>query len=241
MNLPMHPIMQQSFAVIDQEVGDHSFSAAEYAIVRRVIHSTADFDFQQLLRFSPGAIATAIAALQQRCPIITDVGMVKQGVVNMVAQTFGNPLISAVEQVSEALPGKTRTETGLLKCLQQFPQAIVVIGNAPTALLALCQQMQAQQMQNSNSLVLAPALVIGAPVGFISVVESKSALAATPVPQIRVEGRKGGSPVAAAILNALLVLAWEQQSEAPVLDSVPEMLETNGDRPFPIHPSSQPH
>nr|WP_290220961.1 cobalt-precorrin-8X methylmutase [Trichocoleus desertorum] len=231
MNLPMHPIMQQSFAVIDQEVGDHSFSAAEYAIVRRVIHSTADFDFQQLLRFSPGAITTAIAALQQRCPIITDVGMVKQGVANMVAQTFGNPLISAVEQVSEALPGKTRTETGLLKCLQQFPQAIVVIGNAPTALLALCQQMQNQQMQdqrtlaNSSSAVLAPALVIGAPVGFISVVESKAALAVTPVPQIRVEGRKGGSPVAAAILNALMVLAWEQQTEAPA----------------PIHPSSQPH
>jgi precorrin-8X/cobalt-precorrin-8 methylmutase len=236
--------MQQSFAVIDQEVGDHNFSAAEYAIVRRVIHSTADFDFQQLLRFSPGAIATAIAALQQRCPIITDVGMVKQGVANMVAQTFGNPLISAVEQVSEALPGKTRTETGLLKCLQQFPQAIVVIGNAPTALLALCQemqaqQMQAQQMQHSNSLVLAPALVIGAPVGFISVVESKAALAVTPVPQIRVEGRKGGSPVAAAILNALLVLAWEQQSEAPVLDSIAAMLETNGDRPLPTQPRNR--
>jgi precorrin-8X/cobalt-precorrin-8 methylmutase len=218
----MHPIMQQSFAVIDQEIGGHSFSAAEYAIVRRVIHSTADFDFQQLLRFSPGAIAIAIAALQQRCPIITDVGMVKQGVANMVAQTFGNPLISAVEQAKEALPGKTRTETGLLKCLQQFPHAIVVVGNAPTALLALCQQIQDQQIQepempaNSGSAVVAPALVIGAPVGFISVVESKSALAATPVPQIRVEGRKGGSPVAAAILNALLVLAWEQPSEALV-------------------------
>src|SRR6476646_9932291 len=183
MNLPMHPIMQQSFAVIDQEIGDHSFSAAEYAIVRRVIHSTADFDFQQLLRFSPGAITNAIAALQQGCPIITDVGMVKQGVANMVTQTFGNPLISAVEQVSEALPGKTRTETGLLKCLQQFPQAIVAIGNAPTALLTLCQQMQNQQVQdqqmpaNSSHGSLAPALVIGAPVGFISVVESKAALA----------------------------------------------------------------
>ncbi|WP_348229451.1 cobalt-precorrin-8X methylmutase [Trichocoleus desertorum] len=238
MNLPMHPIMQQSFAVIDQEIGDHSFSATEYAIVRRVIHSTADFDFKQLLRFSPGAIATAIAALQQGCPIITDVGMVKQGVANMVAQTFGNPLISAVEQVTEAPPGKTRTETGLLECLQRFPQAIVVIGNAPTALLALCQQLQA----HSGTAGLAPALVIGAPVGFISVVESKVALAATPIPQIRVEGRKGGSPVAAAILNALLVLAWEQQPKPLEPSHVLEALEPNCDRALlPTHSTNQSH
>lgn len=196
----MHPIMQQSFAVIDQEIGDHSFTPAEYAIVRRVIHSTADFDFKHLLQFSPTAIAGAMAALQQNVPIVTDVSMVKQGVASMVTQTFGNPLISAIEQADEALPGKTRTETGMLHCLEQFPGAIFAIGNAPTALLALCEHLPAP---------IQPALIIGAPVGFISVIESKAALAQTPVAQIRVEGRKGGSPVAAAIVNALLVLAWE--------------------------------
>jgi len=204
MSLPIHPIMEQSFAVIDKEIGEHNFSPAEYAIARRVIHSTADFEFAQLIRFSEGAIASGIKALQHQTPIITDVGMVKQGVAGMVAKTFGNPLIAAVEQAPVALPGKTRTETGLMQCFEKFPDAIFVIGNAPTALLALCAQLPLSPIQ--------PALVIGAPVGFISVIESKEALAQTRVSQIRVEGRKGGSPVAAAILNALIVLAWEKNS-----------------------------
>ncbi len=202
MSLPINPIMEQSFAVIDQEIGEHNFSPAEYAIARRVIHSTADFEFAQLIRFSEDAIASGITALQQQTPIITDVGMVKQGVAGMVAQTFGNPLIAAVELATVALPGKTRTETGLMQCLEKFPNAIFAFGNAPTALLALCAQLPTAPIQ--------PALVIGAPVGFISVIESKNALAQMPVPQIRVDGRKGGSPVAAAILNALIVLAWEE-------------------------------
>lgn len=193
--------MEQSFAVIDQEIGNHHFTAEEYAIVRRIVHTTADFEFAQLIQFSPGAIASAIASLQKQVPIVTDVGMVKQGIANLVAQTFQNPLIAAVDRASVALPGKTRTETGLLNCWQEFPEAIYAIGNAPTALLALCQQLSTSAIQ--------PALVIGAPVGFISVVESKAALSQTPVPQIRIEGRKGGSPVAAAIINALIVLAWE--------------------------------
>jgi precorrin-8X/cobalt-precorrin-8 methylmutase len=201
MVLPIHPIMQQSFAVIDQEIGEHNFNNAEYAIARRVIHSTADFEFKDLIRFSPGAIAAGISALRRQYPIITDVSMVKQGVTGLLAQTFGSELISAVELAPQALPGKTRTETGLLQCYRQFPEAIFVIGNAPTALLALCNEL--------TTAPVLPALVIGAPVGFISVVESKTALAQTPVNQIRVEGRKGGSPVAAAILNALIVLAWE--------------------------------
>lgn len=194
--------MEQSFAVIDQEIGEHNFSPAEYAIVRRIIHSTADFEFAQLIRFSKDAIASGIFALQNQYPIITDVGMVKQGIAGMVAKTFGNPLIAAVEQVSKALPGKTRTETGLLQCFEKYPGAIFVIGNAPTALLALCAQLPTAPIE--------PALVIGVPVGFISVLESKATLAQTSVPQILVEGRKGGSPVAAAILNALIVLAWEE-------------------------------
>ncbi|MEW5861887.1 MAG: cobalt-precorrin-8X methylmutase [Cyanobacteriota bacterium] len=203
MSLPIHPILQQSFALIDREIGEHRFNPSEYAIVRRTIHSTADFEFAQLIRFSEGAIESAIAALQRRVPIVTDVGMVKQGVAGMVAQTFGNPLIAAVEQAREALPGKTRTETGLLQCWQEFPEAIYAIGNAPTALLALCAELPSAPVQ--------PALVIGAPVGFISVVESKAALKKTPVPQIRIAGRKGGSPVTAAIVNALLLLAWEAE------------------------------
>ncbi len=196
-----HPIVEQSFAIIDREVGQHNLSHQEYAIARRVIHATADFEYLNLLRFSPGAIDSAIALLRQKVPIVTDVTMVKQGIRNLVAKTFNNPIISAIEQAKIAESGKTRTETGLLKCWSQYPQAIYVIGNAPTALLALCQQL-------SNSSVI-PGLVIGVPVGFVSVIESKQALAKLNVPQISIEGRKGGSPAAASILNALLILATE--------------------------------
>ena len=204
MSIEIHPIQAESFAIIDQEIGEHSFNAAEYAIVRRVIHSTADFEYSQLIQFSPNAIEQGILALKQQVPIIVDVGMVKQGVAGLVAKTFNNPLISAIEKASTCLPGKTRTETGLLQIAEQFPNAIFVIGNAPTALISLCSLIEEG--------LVSPSLVIGVPVGFVSVVESKLRLAQTPVPQIRVEGRKGGSPVAAAILNALIVLAWEQNS-----------------------------
>jgi len=202
-----HPIVFKSFDVIDQEVGPHSLSPELYAIVRRVIHSTADFEFLNLVTVAPGAVEGAIAALRQGVPIITDVGMVRQGIATKVAQSFQNPLWVAIDQAPQEIPPhQTRTEAGLEQCWQQVPQGIYVIGNAPTALLALCRQCQRAIATGSPI----PALVIGAPVGFVSVLESKAALAQTPVPQIRVEGRKGGSAVAAAIVNALLVLAWEQ-------------------------------
>lgn len=194
-----HPIVEQSFAIIDREVGEHNLSLSEYAIARRVIHATADFEYLKLLRFSPQAIDSGIAAIKRGMPIVTDVTMVKQGIRNLVAKTFNNPIIAAIEQAEVAESGKTRTETGLLRCWEKYPQAIYVIGNAPTALLALCQQLS-----NSESI---PPLVIGVPVGFVAVIESKQALAKLQVPQILIDGRKGGSPAAASILNALLILA----------------------------------
>ena len=199
-----HPIVEQSFAIIDREVGEHHLSSLEYAIARRVIHATADFEYLKLLRFSPGAIEAGIASLKQGTPIVTDVTMVKQGIRSLVAKTFNNPIITAIEQASVAKPGKTRTETGLLRCLSQYPQAIYLVGNAPTALLALCDVVSASQIK--------PALIIGVPVGFVSVIESKQALAKLSVPQILIEGRKGGSPAAASILNALLILAAQTKS-----------------------------
>ncbi len=195
----MESIIEQSFAIIDREVGEHTFNPLEYAIARRAIHATADFDFLHLLKFSPNAIASGIDCLRRQTPIITDVTMVRQGIMTMVAQTFNNPIITAIEQAAVASSGKTRTETGLLNCFAQYPQAIYVIGNAPTALLALCAQLSQSAIK--------PGLIIGAPVGFVAVVESKQALSSLNVPQILVEGRKGGSAVASAILNALVMLA----------------------------------
>ncbi|MEM9006726.1 MAG: precorrin-8X methylmutase [Cyanobacteria bacterium P01_F01_bin.86] len=201
--LPQHPILQKSFALIDREMGDHGFAPQEYALLRRIIHSTADFEFAHLLHISSNAIEQGITALQSGSPIVTDVGMVRQGCQSMVNRTFGNSLIAAVDLATVAEPGRTRTETGLLKAWADHPDAIYIIGNAPTALQALCDCIATQTIY--------PPLVIGVPVGFVGVLEAKHQLAALRVPQIRVDSRKGGSSVAAAILNALLVLAWEAQ------------------------------
>ncbi|MBF2097019.1 MAG: precorrin-8X methylmutase [Gloeomargaritaceae cyanobacterium C42_A2020_066] len=195
----MHPILLESFALIDREVGSHSFSAAEYAIVRRVIHSTADFEFKSLIVFSPGAIDQGIAALRAGRPVVVDVGMVWQGVQGQVTRCLGNPVVNGLTWAEAVSPGQTRSAAGLLAAMMAHPGAVVAIGNAPTALLALCEAWP--------SLAEPPALVIGAPVGFVGVLEAKAALARLPIPQIRVTGRKGGSPVAAAIVNALVDLA----------------------------------
>jgi len=195
--------VEQSFAIIDREVGKHQLDSREYAIARRVIHATADFEYLDLLQFSPRAIDAGIAALRQGVPVVTDVNMVKQGVVSLVKKTFDNPIISSIDQANVAEAGKTRTETKMLRCWLQYPQAVYLIGNAPTALLALCEQLAISEIK--------PALVIGVPVGFVSVVESKEALLKSNVPYITIQGRKGGSPAAASILNALLILAANEQ------------------------------
>jgi len=207
---PLHPITAESFAIIDREFGPHQLDPAEYAIIRRVIHTTADFDYRDRLTFSPGAIAAGMASLASQRPIVVDVTMVQQGIRGLIGQTFANPIASAISQVAASAapastatpqPQQTRSARGMLACIEQYPKAIYVVGNAPTALLALAQQVKAGAAR--------PALVIAAPVGFVSVVEAKAAIATLPVPQIRVAGRKGGSTVAAAILNALVLLACE--------------------------------
>ncbi|XFA71826.1 precorrin-8X methylmutase [Thermosynechococcaceae cyanobacterium Okahandja] len=197
----IHPITQESFAIIDQEMGDHGLDPATYSILRRIIHSTADFEFKELLQVSEGAIAQITKALATGVPIVTDVRMVTVGIQTMVSGTFANPLITALDYGEVAAVGQTRAAAGMRVAWQEWPNALFVIGNAPTALLALCDRLATSPR--------VPAGVIGVPVGFVNVVESKAALAKLSVPQIRVAGRKGGSAVAAAIVNALLDLAWQ--------------------------------
>lgn len=202
-----HAITKASFAQIDQEIGEHGFSAAEYAVVRRVIHTTADFEFKQLIRFSGEPIAVANRALRQGQTVVTDVSMVAAGIATVMAKTWQVPVTVAVQHADrnsapKMKEGYTRSAQGMQICALQQPGAIFAVGNAPTALLTLCEGIAEGKWR--------PALVIGAPVGFINVVESKQALAALAVPHILVAGRKGGSAVAAAILNALMIGAWEQ-------------------------------
>ncbi len=211
-----HPITHTSFGLIDQEVGCHHFTAAEYAVVRRVIHTTADFDFVQLMRFSGQPFNAAMEAFQKAQPVVTDVSMVAAGIGTVAAKTWQSPVVIAVQQSEgllaqtpsiqtssiQTLVTKTRSADGMQVCARAYPEAIFAVGNAPTALLALCEEIARSDCR--------PALVIGAPVGFVNVVESKQALAELAVPYILVAGRKGGSAVAAAILNALMIWAWEQ-------------------------------
>ncbi|MEL6488922.1 MAG: precorrin-8X methylmutase [Cyanobacteria bacterium J06621_3] len=202
-----HDITLASFAQIDREAkkyaSGHDFSEAEYAIARRIVHTTADFDFLQLLQFHGDPVAAAGRALKKGSSIVTDVSMVAAGIGTVVRRTWDLPVVVALQQApARLLPGQTRSALGMRRCSRDHPDAVVVVGNAPTALLAVCEDIAANRIR--------PAVVIGAPVGFINVVESKQALAALSVPHILVSGRKGGSAVAAAILNALMIWTWEQ-------------------------------
>ena len=197
-----HEITLASFDQIDCEMGAHRFTKDEYAVVRRVIHTTADFEFKQLITFGGQPFAAAANALRQKKEIVADVSMVAAGIGGVTAKTWQCPVSVAVQRIDTSLPGQTRSALGMEQCAKDYPGAIFVVGNAPTALLALCEGIARGDYQ--------PALVIGAPVGFINVVESKQALAELSVPYVLVKGRKGGSAIAAAILNALMITAWEQ-------------------------------
>ncbi len=194
-----NPIIEKSFAIIDNIIGEHSLGKEEYQIARRIIHTTADFEYLNLLYLKGNPISLICEAIRNKTPIITDVSMIKEGIKTMVKNTFENEIIVAVQQVETADKGKTRTETGLLKCCAQYPEGIYIIGNAPTALLALCAQINAGKVN--------PPAVIGVPVGFVSVLESKEALRKLDVPQIQINGNKGGSTVSSAIFNALILLS----------------------------------
>ena len=174
-----HPIVEQSFAIIDREVGEHNLDPQQYAIARRIIHTTADFDYLNLLEFRHNPINSALVSLKKGIPIVTDVTMVRQGIKTMVNKTFNNPIVAAIDFAETALPGKTRTETGLIRCLQKYPEAIYVIGNAPTALIAL-----SEWIKNKN---IVPPLLVGAPVGFVAVEDSKQICRELIVPQIIVK------------------------------------------------------
>ncbi|MEM7067124.1 MAG: precorrin-8X methylmutase [Cyanobacteria bacterium P01_B01_bin.77] len=203
----MHPITAESFVIIDREIGPHNWPPEEYAIIRRAIHSTADFELLNLFEFSDGAVAAGIAALKHHAPVVVDVRMVQMGITGVLKGMGHSSIACALDYVPEDfVPSAgstitTRTAAGMLALTQHYSTGIFVVGNAPTALLTLVEQIRLGRVK--------PALVIGVPVGFVAVEEAKQALATVDVPQIRVQGRKGGSPVAAAIFNALAYLSQE--------------------------------
>ena len=169
-------------------------------VVMRVIHASADFDFQKNLLFTPDAVRKGREALAAGIPVVTDTAMAAAGINKAAAARFGVSILCHIAEPSvraQALArGVTRSLVSMEEAVRYTPGAIFAIGNAPTALIRLCELI--------NEKRAAPALVIGVPVGFVNVVESKELLLQTPVPSIAAAGRKGGSTIASDIVNALL-------------------------------------
>jgi precorrin-8X/cobalt-precorrin-8 methylmutase len=203
-------IEEQSLQIIDSEIGTHHYAQQEWPIVRRIIHATADFDFakENKIIFHKDAIKNGICALKNGCNIIVDVNGVIGGLNKQNLKDFRNNVICNISNpiiVEEAKKyNKTRAQTSMRMVASEMNGGIVVIGNAPTALLEVIQMIQEG--------VTTPALVIGIPVGFVSSPESKEALQALDVPYITNIGRKGGSPCASSIVNALFILLRENSS-----------------------------
>jgi precorrin-8X/cobalt-precorrin-8 methylmutase len=198
-----HPIERESFEIIRSELGDHQLTEQQLTVAVRVIHATADFDFLDILRFSPDAIEAGIDALRRGAPVLTDVHMTEAGISdNMLSKLGGSKLCAirtpAVREAAEK-NGTTRSTMAMRLHAETINGGIVAIGNAPTALLEVCRLVREENIR--------PALVVGMPVGFVSAVESKDELTTLDVPYITAVGRKGGSPVAASTMNALLRLA----------------------------------
>ena len=198
-----HPIEKESFEIIRSELGPHGFTEAQLNVVVRVIHATADFDFVEIMRFSPGAVEAGLAALRGGCAVLTDVHMTEAGISGAMLAQLGCRKSCAVDApaVHEAAAAAHTTRSTMAMSLhaETIHGGIVAIGNAPTALLEVIRLVREEGIR--------PALVVGMPVGFVSAVESKDELLTLDVPFITALGRKGGSPVAAATLNALLRMA----------------------------------
>ena len=201
--LTQHPIERESFRIISGELDEASIPADRLPVVKRVIHSTADFEFKDMLSFSPGAIKAGVAAIRSGRSIITDVRMVEAGITPARLAGFGAKVMCFVSDADVAAgaktDGTTRTAAAMKKAASHMGGGIVAIGNAPTALTELIRLIKDGAAP--------PALVVGVPVGFVGAVEAKEELVKSGLEYITTCGRKGGSTVAAAIVNAIAIEA----------------------------------
>lgn len=205
-------IEARSMELIRAELGPHSFTPAQLPLALRVIHATADFSFKESLYFSPGSVESGLAALGAGATLVTDTNMALAGISKPSLKALGCKALCfmADPQVAQAARsrGVTRAAVSMEKAAALPGPLILALGNAPTALIRLCELMEEDE-------TFRPALILGVPVGFVNVVESKELLEETcrrlDVPCILARGRKGGSTVAAALCNALLYTAVPRQ------------------------------
>jgi precorrin-8X/cobalt-precorrin-8 methylmutase len=209
MSVHMKPeeIETESFRIIDAEVGPHPWSPAEWQVVRRVVHTSADFDYVRTLVVAPDTVGRAVAALKAGRGLVTDTTMALAGIAKPRLARFGGQLSCFVADPAVAAAARAQGITRSILAMRQGTSdpanGIFVIGNAPTALFELLRQVREEGLR--------PDLVVGLPVGFVGAAESKEELvrvaAEFAIPFITNRGRKGGSNVAAAVINALLILA----------------------------------
>lgn len=195
----LHPqeIERESMRIIREEMGGYSGSEENLPVIMRVIHATADFDFLHTLSFSENAVSLAREALRSHAPVITDTNMLAAG----ITKRFGTKTVCYVSDPETHVQSQSRRITRAIvnieRAVSEYPRAIYAIGNAPTALIRLCELIRESRAN--------PALVVGVPVGFVNVIEAKNMLAElTGIPRIIAHGRKGGTTVACAVINALL-------------------------------------
>jgi len=196
-----------SFAVIDREAGSHTFDPSQWLVVRRVIHATADFEYKTLIHFHPEAIRAGILALRSGCPVLVDVKMISAGLNSARLAAYGCALHSFISDEDVVAAAQSANTTRAIEAMRKahrlgvLNDSIVAIGNAPTALLEVVRLVREENAR--------PALIVGMPVGFVSASESKEAVLPLAIPSIVSRGRKGGSPVAVAVIHALLALSTE--------------------------------
>lgn len=193
-------IEKRSFEIITELLGDTVLPPEQESIIKRVIHTTADFSYVESLHFTPGAVNAGLEALRGGCDIVTDTQMAKAGISKAALGKLGGIVhcfMSDPDVAAEAKRrGITRATVSMERAAALEKPCIFAIGNAPTALLTIAELVEAGKLH--------PALIIGVPVGFVNVVESKERILELPVESIVARGRKGGSNVAAAICNALM-------------------------------------
>lgn len=198
-NLPPDEIERRSLATIDAEAGEHQWRGAEWRIVRRMVYTTADFDFVRTARIHPKAVKSGCAALKKGATVFTDTNMVKAGIGLRWLEPLGCKIecMHQLPGVAEAAraQGVTRSLAGVDASLAQGQGAVYAIGNAPTALLRLIEHIRVGKLQ--------PALVVGMPVGFVNADFSHEELAKIDTPFVTALGRKGGSALAATVVNTL--------------------------------------
>lgn len=198
-------IEMRSFEIIGEEMGVHNFTEEELSIVKRVIHTTADFEYKDLVKISKGAIEAGKEALRNGATIYTDTNMALSGINKRGLAKSNSNVICYVNLDSVFKIAKERQITRSMAAVEKACEDnvdIFVFGNAPTALFRLRELIAEGKAM--------PKLIVGVPVGFVGAAESKESLDELGIPYITVEGRKGGSTVAASIINALLYMVTER-------------------------------